>query len=336
METENLQKSQGAEGASIAQEKTPETPENRPVAIRVKNLYKIYRVGESKVRALNGVDFELYKGEFVAIVGTSGSGKSTLLNMLAGLEKPTKGEIEIGKVHIEKLTERQLVTFRREKVGFIFQAYNLLNTMNAVENVALPLAFRGISKRERLKRAKRFMKLVGVGDQANHMPNQMSGGQQQRLCIARALAVQPDVILHLAALSDTGYCQQHPEESRRANVELPIWMAKAARDTGAKLISFSSDQVYAGVTQPGPLPETLPLSPANTYGQHKLKAEEQVLALCPEAVLLRAPWMYDLPGDGLPLRGNLPLNLLQAAQNGTPVRFSPHDHRGVSWVREVV
>ena len=131
-------------------------------------------------------------------------------------------------------------------------------------------------------------------------------------------AVQPDVILHLAALSDT------------------IWMAKAAQDTGAKLISFSSDQVYAGVTQPGPLPETLPLSPANTYGQHKLEAEERVLALCPEAVLLRAPWMYDLPGNGLPLRGNLPLNLLQAAQNGTPVRFSPHDHRGVSWVREVV
>ncbi|MEI3278289.1 MAG: sugar nucleotide-binding protein [Faecalibacterium sp.] len=143
-----------------------------------------------------------------------------------------------------------------------------------------------------------------------------------------AETVQPDVILHLAALSDTGYCQQHPEESQRANVELPVWMAKAARDTGAKLISFSSDQVYAGVTQPGPLPETLPLSPANTYGQHKLEAEERVLALCPEAVLLRAPWMYDLPGDGLPLRGNLPLNLLQAAQNGTPVRFSPHDSPG--------
>lgn len=149
-----------------------------------------------------------------------------------------------------------------------------------------------------------------------------------------AETVQPDVILHLAALSDTGYCQQHPEESQRANVELPIWMAKAARDTGAKLISFSSDQVYAGVARPGPLPETLPLSPANTYGRHKLEAEERVLSLCPEAVLLRAPWMYDLPGDGLPLRGNLPLNLLQAAQNGTPVRFSPHDHRGVSWVRE--
>ena len=94
--------------------------ENRPVVIRVKNLYKIYRVGDIKVRALDGLDFDIYKGEFVAIVGASGSGKSTLLNMLAGLEKPTKGEIEIGRVHIEKMTERQLVSFRREKVGFIF------------------------------------------------------------------------------------------------------------------------------------------------------------------------------------------------------------------------
>ena len=92
--------------------------ENRPVVIRVKNLYKIYRVGDIKVRALDGLDFDIYKGEFVAIVGASGSGKSTLLNMLAGLEKPTKGEIEIGRVHIEKMTERQLVSFRREKVGF--------------------------------------------------------------------------------------------------------------------------------------------------------------------------------------------------------------------------
>ena len=135
-----------------------------------------------------------YRGEFVAIVGTSGSGKSTLLNMLAGLEKPTKGEIVIGKVHIEKMTEKQLVAFRREKVGFIFQSYNLLNTMNAIENVALPLSFRGIPKRERLKRAEKFMKLVGVGDQAKHMPNQMSGGQQQRVGIARALVVNPQII----------------------------------------------------------------------------------------------------------------------------------------------
>lgn len=172
-----------------------ETEKKAPISvIRVRNLYKIYRVGETKVRALNGVDFEIYKGEFVAIVGTSGSGKSTLLNMLAGLEKPTKGEIIIGKVHMERLTEKQLVAFRREKVGFIFQSYNLLNTMNAVENVALPLSFRGVAKRVRLKKAREFLALMGVADQEKHMPNQMSGGQQQRVGIARALVVDPQII----------------------------------------------------------------------------------------------------------------------------------------------
>lgn len=172
-----------------------ETEKKAPIpVIRVRNLYKIYRVGETKVRALNGVDFEIYKGEFVAIVGTSGSGKSTLLNMLAGLEKPTKGEIIIGKVHMERLTEEQLVAFRREKVGFIFQSYNLLNTMNAVENVALPLSFRGVAKRVRLKKAREFLALMGVADQEKHMPNQMSGGQQQRVGIARALVVDPQII----------------------------------------------------------------------------------------------------------------------------------------------
>ncbi len=149
-------------------------------------------------------------------------------------------------------------------------------------------------------------------------------------------AEQPDVLLHLAALSDTGYCQQHPEASHRANAELPVWMAHAAQDTGAKLAAFSSDQVYAGVTQEGPLPETLPLSPANTYGCHKLEAEQRVLACCPQAVLLRVPWMYDLPASGLPVRGNLPLNLLHAAETGAAISFSENDHRGVSWVHEVV
>ena len=148
--------------------------------------------------------------------------------------------------------------------------------------------------------------------------------------------LQPAAIVHAAALSDTGYCAQHPEEAHRANVELPVWVAKAACASGAKLLAFSSDQVYAGITQPGPLPETLPLQPTNVYGRCKLEMEQRVLELCPDAVLLRASWMYDLPGYGLPIRGNLPLNLLQAAQNSTPVRFSPNDHRGVSWVREVV
>ena len=171
-------------------------PKEKPKGpvIRVKGLYKVYRVGETKVYALNGVDFEVDRGQFVAIVGASGSGKSTLLNMLAGLEKPTKGQIEVAGRHIEKLTERQLVAFRREKVGFIFQSYNLLNTMNAVENVALPLAFRGIPKKQRLTIARKYLKLVGVDKQEKHMPNQMSGGQQQRVGIARALVVKPQII----------------------------------------------------------------------------------------------------------------------------------------------
>lgn len=162
--------------------------------IQVKNLYKIYKVGQTKVYALNGVDFTMYKGEFCAIVGPSGSGKSTLLNMLAGLEKPSKGEIVIGKTHIENKTENQLVAFRREHIGFIFQSYNLLQTMNAVENVALPLAFRGMPKKKRLEIAKRYLKLVGLDKHYKHKANEMSGGQQQRVGIARALAMQPQII----------------------------------------------------------------------------------------------------------------------------------------------
>jgi len=210
--------------------------DSRKVAISVKNLYKIYRVGEMKVRALDGVDFEIYKGEFVAIVGTSGSGKSTLLNMLAGLEKPTKGEIEIGSTHIEKMTEKQLVTFRREKVGFIFQSYNLLNTMNAVENVALPLSFRGVSKRNRLKQARKFMDLVGVGDQARHMPNQMSGGQQQRVGIARALVVNPQIIF---ADEPTGNLDS------RTTMEVLRLMQKIVREQGQTLVMVTHDNNLA-------------------------------------------------------------------------------------------
>lgn len=168
--------------------------ESKNPMIQVKNLYKIYRVGPNKVYALNGVDFTMYKGEFCAIVGPSGSGKSTLLNMLAGLEPPTKGEIVIAGKHIEKMSENQLVRFRRENVGFIFQSYNLLQTLNAVENVALPLSFRGISRRVRNERAKKYLKLVGLEKQMKHMANAMSGGQQQRVGIARALVVNPKII----------------------------------------------------------------------------------------------------------------------------------------------
>lgn len=150
------------------------------------------------------------------------------------------------------------------------------------------------------------------------------------------LEYRPDCILHTAALSDTGYCQAHPEESYRANVLVPVWIAEAARKSGAGLVAFSSDQVYAGLEGHGPFAESLPLSPANIYGRHKYEAEQRVLDLLPRAVLLRATWLYDLPGYGLPIRGNLPLNLWRAALTGQPLRFSCRDFRGVTYVRQAV
>lgn len=154
--------------------------------------------------------------------------------------------------------------------------------------------------------------------------------------LTQTRARDPDVILHTAALSDTGYCAQHPAEAYRANVELPVWLARAAQQTKAKLVAFSSDQVYVGTKQQGPLSEALDLHPANIYGQYKLEAEQRVLELCPDSVHLRASWMYDLPGYGLPIRGNLPLNLLRAALKGEAVRFSRNDFRGVTYVRQVI
>lgn len=167
--------------------------QKKPV-IEVEDLYKIYRVGDEKVRALNGVSFRIYEGEFCAIVGTSGSGKSTLLNMMAGLEKPTKGQVVIKNTHIEKLNENKLVKFRREHVGFIFQSFNLMSTMNAIENVALPLTFRGVKKKVRMAKAEKMIELVGLSKHKKHKPNQMSGGQQQRVGMARALVLDPDIV----------------------------------------------------------------------------------------------------------------------------------------------
>ncbi len=168
--------------------------ETKTTVITVRDLYKIYKLGDERVRALNGVSFDIHKGEFVAIVGTSGSGKSTLLNMLAGLEKPTRGEIVIAGEHIETYNEQELVRFRRDHIGFIFQAYNLMPTLNAIENTEFPLVFRGISPEVRRKAAIKTLKLVGLSRFMDHKPTEMSGGQQQRVGIARALVVNPEII----------------------------------------------------------------------------------------------------------------------------------------------
>ena len=205
--------------------------------IRVKDLYKVYRVGDSKVKALNGVDFTIQKGEFCSIVGTSGSGKSTLLNMLAGLEKPTKGQIVIAGEHIEKKSENQLVKFRREHIGFIFQSFNLLPALSAVENVALPLTFQGMDKAKRLEKASQVLDLVGLSKHKNHKPTQMSGGQQQRVGIARALVVNPQIIF---ADEPTGNLDSH------TSAEVMELIRKIIHEQNQTLVMVTHDDHLAG------------------------------------------------------------------------------------------
>lgn len=162
--------------------------------IDVKNVRKVYRMGDEKVVALDDVSFSIEEGEFCCLLGTSGSGKSTLLNLMAGLEKPTKGEILIKDKHVEKMNEKQLAVFRRNHVGFVFQSYNLLPALTALENVSLPLIFKSISRRVRDKRATNMLTAVGLQTRLKHKPNQMSGGQQQRVSIARAFIGNPEIV----------------------------------------------------------------------------------------------------------------------------------------------
>lgn len=162
--------------------------------IRVKNVRKIYRMGDERVVALDNISLEIYKGEIVCFLGTSGSGKSTFLNMVAGLEKPTRGEIYIGNIPIHKLNEEQVTLFRQKNIGFIFQAYHLMPMLTAIENVSMPLIFAGMEKKKRIKLAKDALAAVGLQGYENRKPTQMSGGQQQRVGIARALVGIPKII----------------------------------------------------------------------------------------------------------------------------------------------
>ncbi len=162
--------------------------------ISVRHLYKVFRMGEEKVYALRDVNLDIARGEMVCLLGPSGSGKSTLLNALAGLERPTKGEIVIGGVHMEQLSESQITLFRSLNVGFVFQSYNLIPTLNAMENVTLGLMLKGVPKKEYEEAAKRVLNLVGLGERLYHRPNQLSGGQQQRVSIARALVGNPKIL----------------------------------------------------------------------------------------------------------------------------------------------
>ena len=177
--------------------------------IETRDLSKVYKVGDSRVVALNRVNLSIPRGSFTAVVGTSGSGKSTLLNMLAGLEEPTAGEVYVAGQPLHTMSQNELVTYRRQQVGFVFQSFNLMPSMTALQNVALPLSFRGMGKSERNERAKRVLTQIGLGRHLHHKPTQLSGGQQQRVGIARAMAVTPRIVF---ADEPTGNLDSHTSE----------------------------------------------------------------------------------------------------------------------------
>lgn len=204
--------------------------------IEIHNLKKVYRMGKEKIVALDGIDLEIEKGEICCLFGTSGSGKSTLLNMLAGLEKPTKGTIKIKKVHVERLDENQLAVFRQRYIGFVFQSYHLIPTLNAMENVALPLVFQEVPKKIREKKAKEMLEAVGLGERLKHKPKEMSGGQQQRVSIARAFVNRPKILF---ADEPTGNLDSH------TTIEIMEMMTRIARKYEQTMIIVSHDPEIA-------------------------------------------------------------------------------------------
>ncbi len=201
--------------------------------IKVEDLYKIYRMGDTAIHALDGVDLNIDQGEMVCLLGPSGSGKSTLLNLLAGLERPDRGSIEIGGIRIDKLKEADVTRFRSLNVGFVFQSYNLINTLDALENVTLGLTFKGYRSTEREKLAKEILEHVGLGDRLHHKPNQLSGGQQQRVSIARAFAGNPKIIF---ADEPTGNLDTH------TSLEVMDLITQMIRDKNQTLIMVTHDE----------------------------------------------------------------------------------------------
>ena len=209
----------------------------RKTIIRTVGLKKHYTVGGNTVRALDGVDMSVLQGEFVCVAGRSGSGKSTMLNMLAGLEPPTEGEIIVrGKHHLEAMDEEQRTRFRRRYIGFVFQSYNNLPQYTALENVALPLAIRGVPEDERNWLAWQALSRVGLRGHVDHRPAELSGGQQQRVSIARAIITEPSIVL-----ADEPTAALDPDQSRRV---LGIF-AGLARQQGTTVIMVSHDPQMA-------------------------------------------------------------------------------------------
>ncbi|MCD6559536.1 MAG: ABC transporter ATP-binding protein [Palaeococcus sp.] len=203
------------------------------IVLKTKGLVKNYYIGRSiVVPALRGVDLRIYEGEFIAIVGPSGSGKTTLLNMLGLLDRPTAGQIYVDGMEVSSLNDNQLSEIRLRKIGFIFQYYNLMPILTALENVEMPMVLAGLPKKERIKRAKELLKAVGLERFIRHKPNEMSGGQQQRVAIARALANNPSIVL---ADEPTGNLDTKTSE------EIIKLLGRINREKGTTLVVVTHD-----------------------------------------------------------------------------------------------
>lgn len=212
--------------SGVAPKKDTET------VIQVTNVKKVYRMGSERILAVDGVSFEIKRGEFCCLLGTSGSGKSTLLNLMAGIEKCTSGSIVIKGKNIRKMNEKNLAKFRQRYLGFVFQSYNLINSMTALENVELPLIFKRIRPKQRKKMAKEMLEKVGLGKRLAHKPKEMSGGQQQRVGIARAFVAKPEIVF---ADEPTGNLDT------RTTMEVMNLIQQIARDNRQTIVMVTHD-----------------------------------------------------------------------------------------------
>jgi len=203
------------------------------IVVETINLKKDYVLGRTVVQALKGIDFKLYKGEMAVIMGPSGCGKSTFLNMIGALDTPTEGEVYIDGVNVTELSDKKVTDLRRYKLGFIFQFYNLIPVLTAFENVELPMLIAKKSKQERQERAKELLETVGLGDRLHHRPDELSGGEQQRVSIARALANDPSLIL---ADEPTG------DIDTKTGAEIVELMGQINKEQGTTFLIVTHDQ----------------------------------------------------------------------------------------------
>ena len=204
--------------------------------IRLQDVWNIYKMGDVDVEAWRGLSLQIKQGEFVGVLGPSGSGKSTAMNMIGALDVPTKGSIYLDGLNISNLTESELAQIRGKKIGFIFQQFNLIQTLSALENVALPMMFQNVDREARFERARKLLELVELGDRVNHKPTELSGGQQQRVAIARALSNNPDVIL---ADEPTGNLDQ------KTGYRVMQFLSKLNKQEGKTVIMVTHDKKVA-------------------------------------------------------------------------------------------